>query len=75
MRAQRTVLIRILANMAEIRDALKRKENIQLHREILLRIISESKDLLALAGDADELQRRQMMEDRVRRNATGTDWR
>ncbi len=55
-----------MANLSDIRDALKRGEDLQHQRECLIRLKDEINDLLHLARDESALARREMLESMAR---------
>lgn len=66
-KSQHSAWIVSLRGLSEIRDALKRGEDMDHHRACLNRLKDEINDLLLLARDQDALQRREMFEARARR--------
>ncbi len=50
----------------QIRDALKRGEDVIHHRDCLIRLKDEINELLIMANDQDAIQRREMFEARAR---------
>ncbi|MBI5671262.1 MAG: hypothetical protein HZC41_24970 [Chloroflexi bacterium] len=56
-----------LHELQKIRDAIKRDEDIEHHRECLNRLKGEINDLLLLAKDTEAMERRAMLEARAQR--------
>lgn len=71
---QHTCYERTMNELGLIRDAIKRREDVKYQQQVLHRLKHEINDLLALAGDQDELQRRAMLED-LKMRAVGADWK
>ena len=67
-RRQRTAWIVVMRELSDMRDGIKRRENLAEFREQLIHLAAEVKDLQHLAGDEDEVSRRQMLEDRARKS-------
>ena len=57
-----------MAELAKIRDSLKRREQVDSFKSELQRLKAEINDLLLLAGDEDAKARQEMLEGRARRN-------
>lgn len=53
--------------LQQMRDGIKRGEQLKDFRDQLIRLKDEINDLLALVNDEDAMARRQMIEDRARR--------
>lgn len=67
MKEQHLAWVAALSALDQMRDALKRKEETEYHRDCLIRLRDEINDLLLLAKDADAMARREMLEARARR--------
>lgn len=67
LKMQHSAYIVVLREMQNMRDGIKRGENLENFRNQLQRIKDEVSDLQFLARDDDALSRREMLEDRARR--------